>query len=135
MQTFRTLGYAGLLVVAVAAWTRTDARKEFVRLQLSSSSGAAARVHVTSRGLIIIAPQPKHGRYPAQVDTTISAPVELTFAGIGEADFEIVDPARTLVVDVTQVRQQAPPVEHLVGTGFRVSRTTYSEPYRVAASK
>ena len=68
-----------------------------------------------------------------RVITTISTPVTLTLAGIGEADVEVVDSTTTLNVDVTQVRANAPPAQHLAGRAFRVGRATYSELYRVTA--
>ena len=133
MPTSRVLGTLGLLVLAVTAWTRADARKEFVRLQLTSRSGATVNVHVATHGLIILEPQQTRRPQPAEISTTISTPVTLTLAGIGEADLEVVDTAMTLLVDVTQVRANAPPVQHLTGRAFRIGRTAYTEPYRVTA--
>ena len=135
MPTSRVIGTLGLLVLAAAAWTRPDARKEFVRLQLSSASGAAAhvRVRVTTHGLFMLEPQYPGGQPPAELVRTFSTPSTLTLAGIGEAEVEVVDSTSTLVVDVTQIRANAPPVQHLTGRAFRVGRATYSEPYRVAA--
>ncbi|HET7187771.1 MAG TPA: hypothetical protein VFI52_06440 [Gemmatimonadaceae bacterium] len=132
MPTSRVLGTLGLLVLAVTAWTRADARKEFVRLQLSSPSGALVRVHVATHGLIILEPQSRGGQPPAEVSTTISTPITLTLAGIGEAHVEVVDSTTTLNVDVTQVRANAPPVQHLTGRAFRIGRSAYTEPYRVS---
>ena len=133
MPTSRVLVTLGLLVLAVAAWKRADARKEFVRLQLSSRTGAPVHVRVATHGLIILEPQPTRGTHPAEVSTTISTPITLTIAGIGEADVEVADSTTTLNVDVTQVRANAPPVQHLTGRAFRIGRTTYSELYRVTA--
>jgi hypothetical protein len=133
MQTLRTAGYVGLMVVALTAWTRKDARKEYVRLQLSTRSGAPALVHVTTRGLIALTPRLSQARQPWQVIATISAPSELSFGGVGEADIRLVDSAATLIVDVTQVRQSAPPAQRLVGQAFRVSRAAYTDPFRVTA--
>lgn len=131
MKTLRVAGIVGLVIAAVAAWTPTHPRKELVRLQLSAASGAVVGVRVATRGLIVLAPNPSKGRQPAQLTTTISTPTELTLGGIGEADIDIVDSVTTLVADVTQVRQNAPPAQRLTGRSFRVSRATYSEPYRV----
>lgn len=133
MPTSRVLGTLGLLVLAVTAWTRADARKEFVRLRLSSTSGAAVRVDVATHGLIILEPHPTAPPQPSEYTTTLATPITLTLAGIGQADLDVVDSTTTLVVDVTQVRANAPPVQHLTGRSFRVARTTYTEPYRVTA--
>ena len=73
------------------------------------------------------------GPQPAELSTTISTPITLTLAGIGEADVEVADSTTTLNVDVTQVRANAPPLQHLTGRAFRIGRTTYSELYRVTA--
>jgi hypothetical protein len=104
-----------------------------LRLQLSSVSGAPVRVHLSARGLFIIPTHPLPVRPPAVSDTTISAPAELTLVGVGEAELEVIDPATSLVVEVTQVRQNAPPLQRLTGRVFRIGRTSWSEPYRVAA--
>ena len=133
MPTSRVIGTLGLLILAVTALTRADARKEFVRLQLSSRTGAPVQVRVATHGLIILEPQPTRGPQPAEVSTTISTPITLTLAGIGEADVEVADSTTTLNVDVTQVRANAPPLQHLTGRAFRIGRTTYSELYRVTA--
>ena len=133
MTTSRVFGTLVLLVLAATAWTRADARKEFVRLRLSSGAGAAVRVHVTAHGLIILEPRPTRPPQPAEFSTTISTPITLTLAGIGEADLEVVDSTTTLNVDVTQIRANAPPVQHLTGRAFRIGRATYSELYRVTA--
>lgn len=133
MPTSRVLGTLGLLVLAVTGWTTADARKEFVRLHLSSPSGAAVRVHVATHGLIILEPHPTAPPQPAEYTTTLATPITMTFAGIGEADLDLVDSTTTLVVDVTQVRANAPPVQHLTGRAFRIARTAYTEAYRVTA--
>jgi hypothetical protein len=133
MPTSRVLGTFGLLVVAATAWTRADVRKEFVRLQLSSRSGAAVRVHVATHGLVILEPRPTPPPQPAELTTTLTTPITLTLAGVGEADLDVVDSTTTLVVDVTQVRANAPPVQHLTGRAFRIARTAYTEAYRVTA--
>ena len=133
MPTSRVVVTLGLLVLAVGAWTRADARKEFVRLQLSSRTGAPVQVRVATHGLIILEPRATRGPQPAEVSTTISTPITLTLAGIGEADVEVADSTTTLNVDVTQVRANAPPVQHLTGRAFRIGRTTYSELYRVTS--
>ena len=133
MPTSRVLGTLGLLVLAVTAWTTADTRKEFVRLHLSSHSGALVRVHVATHGLIILEPHPAAPPQPAELTTTVVTPTTLTLAGIGEADLDMVDSTTTLVVDVTQVRANAPPVQHLTGRAFRIYRSAYTEPYRVTA--
>lgn len=134
MRMLRAAAYLGLLVIALTAFRRTDARKEFVWLQVSSSSGTPVHLRVSTRGLIVIAPLPSRGRFPVH-DTTLSTPVDLTLAGIGEADLEIVDSPAKLVVDVKQVRPNAPPAQRLTGKAFRVSRVSYLELYQVTASK
>ena len=133
MPSSRVLGTLGLLALAVTAWAPPHPRKEFVRLQLSSPSGAPVRVRVATRGILILEPRPTGGQPSAEASTTISTPAKLTLAGIGEAEIEAVAPATTLVIDVTQVRANAPPVQHLTGRAFRIGRTTYTEPYRVTA--
>ena len=133
MPRSRMLVRLALLVLAITAWTRADARKEVVRLQLSSRTGAPVQVRVVTRGLIILEPRTTREPQPAEVSTTISTPITLILAGIGEADVEVADSTTTLDVDVTQVRGNAPPVQHLTGRAFRIGRTTYSELYRVTA--
>lgn len=133
MPTLRVFGTLGLLVLAVAAWAPSHPRKEFVRLQLSSPSGAPVRVRVATHGLLVLEPQATGGQPSAEASMTLSTPAKLTLAGIGEAEIEAVTPATGLVVDVTQVRANAPPVQHLTGRAFRIGRTTYTEPYRVTA--
>ena len=131
MHTLRTAGFAACLVVALAGWTAPEARKEMLRLHLSSASGAPVRVHLSARGLIIIPAHPLSGRQQAATDTTISAPADVTLGGVGEAELEVIGPAISLVVEVTQIRQNAPPMERLTGRAFRVTHATYAEPYHV----
>jgi hypothetical protein len=129
----RIAGCTSLLVFALTAWTRHEARKEHVQLQLSTQSGNPARVRVITRGLFLIMPELTVRRQPWQVITTVSAPTQLTLAGIGEADIRLADSSASLFVQVTQVREGASPVQRLRGRSFRVSRATFTEPYRVTA--
>mgnify|MGYP001544468830 CR=1 FL=1 len=126
MKILRAVGCVGLLLVTLTAWTGRHVRKELVRLQLSTRSGAPAQVRVVTRGLFAMAPPLSHAR-----QATVSTPVELSFGGIGEADIRVVDSTAALVVLVTQVRQHAPPAQRLVGPAFRVSRTASTEPFLV----
>jgi hypothetical protein len=135
MRTDRNAGYLGLLAVALTGWAQRDARKELVRLQVTSSSGAPVRARVTTRGLIITEPSPSQGSGQAQVTMTISTPSAVTLGGIGDADLELIDSATTIIVDVVQLRLNAFPAQRLVGKAFHVSRTTYTEPYRVTATR
>jgi hypothetical protein len=130
MRSLRPIGYAGVLLLALVAWKGNGARKEHVRLMVATPSGAPARVRVITRGLIPLTP-PSPGRQPWQVIRTLSTPAEVAFGGIGEADIRVVDSGSTLVVDVTQVRANAGPAQRFTGEGFRVSRTTYREPFLI----
>ncbi|HEX2718628.1 MAG TPA: hypothetical protein VHM67_13185 [Gemmatimonadaceae bacterium] len=124
---------ASLLVLFATAAARPDGavRKEHVRLQLSTESGAAGRARIVTRGLIIIAPTPTTGRQPWQVVRTMDVPGELLLAGIGEADVRLVDSTATLVANVVQIRRDPPPAQRLSGRGLRVSRSAYTEPYTI----
>jgi hypothetical protein len=100
-----------------------------LRLSVRSASGAPARVHLSAHGLMIIPAHPTSAHLPANTDTTINTPAELTFAGVGEADLELIDAGATLIVDATQIRQNAPPARRLTGRTFHVTRATYADPY------
>lgn len=120
-----------LALLATAAWAPETARKEHVRIELGTESGAAGQARIVTRGLIIIAPTPTTGRQPWQVVRTMDVPGELLLGGIGEADVRLVDSAATLVANVVQIRRDPPPAQRLTGRGFRVSRSAYTEPYTI----
>jgi hypothetical protein len=122
-------------LVALAAWTRPDARKELVRLQLSSPSRAAVTVRVSTHGLAIVQERSSHGGLPTEVDTTVSTPASLRLFGVGDADITVIDPAATLIVDVTQLRPNAPPVQRLSGRVFHVTHAAGAEGYAVALGR
>lgn len=131
MRTLRVATPLVALLFIAAAPTR-DVRKEHVRLQVTTESGADARARIVTRGLVIIAPTPTtSGRQPWQVVRTMDVPGELLLGGIGEADVRLVDSTATLVANVVQIRRDPPPAQHLVGRGFRVSRSAYTEPFTI----
>jgi hypothetical protein len=130
MTTLRSIGYLTLFVVALAGWTRTGTRKEMLRLQVSSASGAKVGVHLRTRGLYVMREGGMFGQ-PATTDTTMSTPANVTLFGVGDADLEAVEPTTRLVVRVTQLSQNAPPARRLTGRVFRVTHAAVAEPYQV----
>jgi hypothetical protein len=132
MPTTRVIRTLVVFVLAVAAWA-ANPHKELVRLQIGSRSGAPVQLRVTTHGLLILEPQAMRTPQSTEVSTTISTPTRLTLAGIGEAEIEAVDPAASLVADVTQVRANAPPALRLTGRAIHIDRATAAEPYRVTA--
>ena len=132
MPTLRTIGCHTLLVLAVAGWTHIGARKEFLRLNVRSASGAPVGVRLQTRGIVVI-PNHSTGRLPETLDTTFVTPAVITLGGVGDADLEVTTAGATLAVDAAQLRPNAPPAERLTGTTFRISHGTYAEPYHIVA--
>ena len=132
MPTLRTVGCHALLVLALAGWTHIGARKEFLRLNVRSASGAPTSVRLQTRGIVVI-PDRSTGRLPETLDTTFVTPAVITLGGVGDADLEVTTAGAMLAVDAAQLRPNAPPAERLTGTTFRISHGTYAEPYRIVA--
>jgi hypothetical protein len=124
-----------VLLLALAAWTRTTVKKELVSLQLSSPSRAAVTARVSTHGLAIVQDHSSHGGLPTQVDTTVSTPATLRLFGVGDADITVVDPSATLIVDVTQLRPNAPPARRLTGRVFHVTHSAGADGYAVALGR
>ena len=131
MRLLRCTTHVVLLVASLTAFTPGRVWKESVRLDIRSSSGAEVDVRVLTRGLVILPPGRTQGPLPTRVDTTITTPAVITLLGVGDADVQAVDPAAMLVVEVTQLRQNAPSPQRLTGHGFRVEHANYADPYRV----
>lgn len=131
MHSLRVTGYAALLVLGLVGWKGSHARKEHVRVMVNTQTGAPAQVRLITRGLIALTPRLSTARQPWQIIMTLSTPAEVALGGVGEADIRRVDSTSTLVVDVIQVRPRAGPPQRLVGEGFRVSRSSYREPFVV----
>jgi hypothetical protein len=136
MTTFRSIGFATLFVVALAGWTHPAPRKEMLRVQVRSATGAHAKVGVNlrTRGLYLMANGGMFGQ-PSSVDTTMSTPAEVTLFGIGDADLEAAAPTGKLVVSVTRVSPDAEPTRRLTGHAFHVAHTAIAEPYDVSVVK
>ena len=136
MITLRSIGFATLFVVALAGWTRPAPRKEMLRIQVRSASGARAKVdvHLHTRGLYVMRYGGMFGQ-PLSGDTTMSTPAEVTLFGIGNADIEAVAPTGKLVVSVTRVSPDAEPTRRLTGHAFHVAHTALAEPYEVNVVK
>ena len=136
MITLRSFGFATLFVVALAGWTRPAPRKEMLRIQVRSASGARAKVgiHLRTRGLYLMGNGGMFGQ-PSSVDTTMSTPAEVTLFGIGDADIEALAPTGKLVVSVTRVSTDAEPTRRLTGHAFRVAHAAIAEPYEVDVVK
>ena len=132
MRTVRyPLGIA-ILLAGLAAFTSSDARKEYLTLRLETASGAPANVRVLTRGLILFEPRPSAtGRQPWQIVATRPVPGEISLGGVGEADIELLDSTTTLNVEVRQVVRNPPPAQRLMGSKFRIARASYREPFRV----
>ena len=133
MTTLRSIGFVTLFVVALGGWTRTGTRKEMLRVQVRSASGAGAKVgvHLRTRGLYVMRDGGMFGQ-PSNVDTTMSTPAEETLFGVGDADLEAVAPTGQLVMSVTRVSPTASPARRLTGHAFRVAHAAFAEPYEVS---
>jgi hypothetical protein len=129
MSVIRIVGLIGIaLTVSSAAPNRL--RKEHIRLRVATQSGAPAQVRLITRGLIALTPRPT-ARQPWQLIRTFSVPVELALGGVGEADIVAVDSTVVLVVDATEVRRNPPPARRVIGTAIRISRSKYTEVFRL----
>jgi len=131
MEYVRRVGYIGALILSLVGWKGNDLRKEYVRLVMNTQSGAPARVRLVTRGLIALTPRLSQSRQPWQVITTVSTSAVVELGGIGEADIRLADTTNTLIIDVIQVRPRAGRPQRVIGQAFRVSRTSYSDPFVV----
>ena len=131
MNATRIARLMGIALIVLPSINSNDLRKEHVRLRLATQSGAPAQVRLVTRGLIAITPKLTTGHQPWQVIATLSVPTEVALAGVGEADIASVDSAVVLVVDAQEVRANPPPARRIIGSAIRISRSSYTETFRL----
>ena len=124
---------APLTLVAASPGTTGEPsilRKELLSIDLAKSTG---EVTIVATGFLLVGRYQSMERTAQRTVATVTAPIVVTVAGIGDAEIIPTDSAATIVADVYLSGQEEAGRVRYTGAALRVTRSGATLPYYVNA--